>query len=237
MRLGRTIHEDAFFPLLLTCIRNHSNSKWNRGHLIWYLRRRRRHQVRVIRPGPASSASSMNKSWRRSIAVAGSLKSSQSMLAAWSPQILMTKTMPLAIAILICVTKSDLLLVTEVPSDGVKLTATLVFWMTWSSFEHRCNEFITWGCDLVDNSDLGTGVDSLASRKIGHLLGRNLSHSCQSHRDLAKQLSHYLYFFSFYFLLDLLHKEEVQESVTSQVSQYHSHMTGCHSVTSYDQVT
>jgi len=52
------------------------------------------------------------------------------MLAAWSPQILMTKTMPLAIAILICVTKSDLLLVTEVPSDGVKLTATLVFWMT-----------------------------------------------------------------------------------------------------------
>ena len=90
---------------------------------------------------------------------------------------------------------------------------------------------------MVDNSDLGTGVDSLASKKIGHLLGRNLSHSCQSHRDLAKQLSHYLYFFSFYFLLDLLHKEEVQESVTSQVSQYHSHMTGCHSVTSYDQVT
>jgi len=31
--------------------------------------------------------------------------------------------------------------------------------------------------------------------------------------DLAKWLSHYLYFFSFLFLLDLLHKEGVWESV------------------------
>ena len=52
---------------------------------------------------------------------------------------------------------------------------------------------------MVDNSDLGTGVDSLASKKIGHLLGRNLSHSCQNHRDLAKQLSHYLFIFLFFF--------------------------------------
>jgi len=78
---------------------------------------------------------------------------------------------------------------------------------------------------LVDNSDLGTGVDSLASRKIGHLLGRNLSHSCQSHRDLAKQLSHYLYFFSFYFLLDLLHKEEGRSAgkchITSVTVSHH----------------
>ena len=71
------------------------------------------------------------------------------------------------------VSLGDLLLVTEVPSDGVKLTATLVFWMTWSSFGRRCNDFITRGSDLSDNSDLGTGVDNLASRKIGHLCGRN----------------------------------------------------------------
>ena len=32
--------------------------------------------------------------------------------------------------------------------------------------------------------------------------------------DLAKQLSHYLFLFSFYFLLDLLYKEEVWESIT-----------------------
>jgi len=38
-----------------------------------------------------------------------------------------------------------------------------------------------------------------------------LSFTCY---DLAKWLSYYLYFFSFLFLLDLLYKEEVQESVT-----------------------
>ena len=42
--------------------------------------------------------------------------------------------------------------------------------------------------------------------------------------NLAKQLSHYLYFFLFYFNLDLLHKEEVQESVTWQIS----HITVTH---------
>jgi len=36
----------------------------------------------------------------------------------------------------------------------------------------------------------------------------------QKYHDLVKQLSYYLYFFSFLFLLDLLHKEGVQESVT-----------------------
>jgi len=49
--------------------------------------------------------------------------------------------------------------------------------------------------------------------------------------DLAKQLSHYLYFFSFLFLffhLRLTTQKEVRESVTSQVS--HSH-----SITSHDR--
>jgi len=55
--------------------------------------------------------------------------------------------------------------------------------------------------------------------------------------DLAKQLSHYLYFFSFLFLffyLGLTTQKEVQESVMSQVSHKHSHMTGSHSITSHD---
>jgi len=46
--------------------------------------------------------------------------------------------------------------------------------------------------------------------------------------DLAKWLSYYLYFFFFSFLLDLLHKDEVWESVTC-------HMSGCHRVTSHDK--
>jgi len=44
--------------------------------------------------------------------------------------------------------------------------------------------------------------------------------------DLAKWLSYYLYFFSFLFLLDLLHKEGVQESITyhrTDVTQIKSH--------------
>jgi len=57
--------------------------------------------------------------------------------------------------------------------------------------------------------------------------------------DLVKQLSHYLYFFSFLFLflffhLELTIQKEVRESVTSQVSHSHSHMTGSHSITSHD---
>ena len=47
-----------------------------------------------------------------------------------------------------------------------------------------------------------------------------------------KRLSHYLYFFSFY--LGLTTQKEVRESVTSQVSHSHSHMTGCHNVTSHE---
>jgi len=57
------------------------------------------------------------------------------------------------------------------------------------------------------------------------------------YHDLAKQLSHYLYFFSFLFLffyLGLTTQKEVQESVTSQVSYNHSYMTGSHSITSHD---
>jgi len=55
--------------------------------------------------------------------------------------------------------------------------------------------------------------------------------------DLAKWLSHYLYFFSFLFLffyLGLTTQKEVQESVMSQVSHSHSHMTGSHSITSHN---
>jgi len=56
--------------------------------------------------------------------------------------------------------------------------------------------------------------------------------------DLAKQLSYYLYFFSFLFLffyLGLTTQKEVRESVMSQVSHSHSHMTGSHSVISHDR--
>jgi len=56
--------------------------------------------------------------------------------------------------------------------------------------------------------------------------------------DLAKQLSHYLYFFSFlffFFYLRLTIQKGVQESITSQVSHSHSHMTGSHGVTSHDR--
>jgi len=52
-----------------------------------------------------------------------------------------------------------------------------------------------------------------------------------------KQLSHYLYFFSFIFLffyLRLTTQREVWESVTSQASHSHGHMTGSHSITSHD---
>jgi len=55
--------------------------------------------------------------------------------------------------------------------------------------------------------------------------------------DLAKQLSYYLYFFSFLFLffyLGLTTQEKVWESVMSQVSYGHSHITRSHSVTSHD---
>jgi len=45
------------------------------------------------------------------------------------------------------------------------------------------------------------------------LTNRSLSTQPECH-DLAEWLSHYLYFFSFLFLLDLLHKEEVWKSVT-----------------------
>jgi len=44
-------------------------------------------------------------------------------------------------------------------------------------------EGVTRGSDLGDNSNLGAGVDGLASRKISYLCGKNQSHSCQNHRD------------------------------------------------------
>ena len=52
--------------------------------------------------------------------------------------------------------------------------------------------------------------------------------------DLAKWLSQYLYLFYFilfYFYLGLTIQKGVQESVMSQVSYSHSHMTGSHSIT------
>ena len=52
--------------------------------------------------------------------------------------------------------------------------------------------------------------------------------------DLVKWLSHYLYFFSFlFFYLGLTTQRKVWESVMSQVSHGHGHMTGSHSVTSH----
>jgi len=57
--------------------------------------------------------------------------------------------------------------------------------------------------------------------------------------DLAKRLSHYLYFFSFLFLffyLGLTTQREVWESVMSQVSHSHGHMTGrSHHMMSHDR--
>jgi len=58
--------------------------------------------------------------------------------------------------------------------------------------------------------------------------------------DLEKQLSHYLYFFSFllfYFILfylELTIQEGVWESIISQVLHSCGHMTGSHSVMSHD---
>ena len=49
--------------------------------------------------------------------------------------------------------------------------------------------------------------------------------------DLVKWLSYYLYFFFFSFLfLGLTAQKGVWESVTSQVSHSHSHMTGSHMI-------
>ena len=39
--------------------------------------------------------------------------------------------------------------------------------------------------------------------------------------DLAKQLSHHLYFFSFLFLLDLLHRKECGKVSHDRKSQHH----------------
>jgi len=52
--------------------------------------------------------------------------------------------------------------------------------------------------------------------------------------DLAKQLSHYLFFFFFFFSFGLTIQGGVWESVMSQVSHSHGHITGSHSITSHD---
>jgi len=44
-------------------------------------------------------------------------------------------------------------------------------------------ESVTRGSDLGNNSNFGAGVDTLVSRKIGYLCGKNQSHSYQNHRD------------------------------------------------------
>ena len=56
---------------------------------------------------------------------------------------------------------------------------------------------------------------------------------CHDLVKTAKSLSIFLFFF-FSFYLGLTTQKEVQESVMSQVSHSHSHMTGSHSVTSHD---
>ena len=56
-----------------------------------------------------------------------------------------------------------------------------------------------------------------------------------TYHDLAKQLSYYLYFFSFLFfsfILDLLYREEYGKVLYYKC---HSHMTGSHNVTSHDR--
>jgi len=66
-------------------------------------------------------------------------------------------------------------------------------------------------------------------------LGTEFPPSVPNCYDLAKQLSHYLYFFSFLlFYLGLTIQEGVQESVMLQVSHSHGHMIGSHSITSHD---
>ena len=52
---------------------------------------------------------------------------------------------------------------------------------------------------------------------------------CHDLAKTAKSLSIFL-FFSFSFYLGLTTQKEVQESVTSQVSHSHSHMTGSHMI-------
>jgi len=83
----------------------------------------------------------------------------------------------------------------------------------------------------VDNKSGGT---TLAS---AHVLCLDLLLYVWLYHDLAKQLSHYLYFFSFLFLffyLGLTTQKEVWESIMLQVSHSHGHMTGSHSIISHD---
>jgi len=83
---------------------------------------------------------------------------------------------------------------------------------------------------MVCGDDNGDGDDDSYLELVDEI-----SSSARCH-DLAKRLSHYLYFFSFSFLffyLGLTTQREVWESVTSQVSHSHGHMTGSHSVTSH----
>jgi len=51
----------------------------------------------------------------------------------------------------------------------------------------------------------------------------------------AKSLSIFLFFLFLFFYLGLTIQKEVRESVMSQVSHSHSHMTGSHIVTSHDK--
>ena len=69
---------------------------------------------------------------------------------------------------------------------------------------------------------------------LGTLYEKDLDRACY---NLVKWLSYYLYsfsFLSFCFYLGLTTQKGVRESVTSQVSHSHSHITGSHSVTSHD---
>ena len=55
--------------------------------------------------------------------------------------------------------------------------------------------------------------------------------------DLAKQLSHYLYLFYFIFLVRLTTQGRSTGKYHMIDVTHHSHMSGCHSVTSHDGVT
>jgi len=83
--------------------------------------------------------------------------------------------------------------------------------------------------------------NGLRVKDVVKLCASNVSQSSQVfamelryYHDLAKRLSHYLYFFSFLFLffdLGLTTQREVWESVMSQVSHSHSHSVTSHDVT------
>jgi len=80
---------------------------------------------------------------------------------------------------------------------------------------------------------------NLPKRDLSNHIKKPVDQYCY---DLAKQLSHYLYFFSFFFfffffLFGLTTQERSTEKCYITNITYYSHMSGCYSVMSHDEVT